>query len=136
MISNVEANSRPQKICLPTLLTRYRTATRITHDDIAELEGLMLGRDIHLKHREGRKDTGTHGKQGLHKLAHNATEDEAYEDREHHWTMAPKPYPSVFPLENPDRHESNGRDIKNTSSLFDIENKVEDPGGNSQAEEV
>ena len=72
--------------------------TRITHDYIAELEGLILGRGIHLRYREGRKNTETYRKQGLYKLAQNTAEDEAYEDREHHWTMTPEPYPSVFPL--------------------------------------
>jgi hypothetical protein len=47
-----------------------------------------------------RSDAGTYGKQGLYNFAHNATEDEAYEDREEHWTMAPEPYPPVFPSEN------------------------------------
>ena len=42
----------------------------------------------------------TYGKQGLYKLAHNAAEDEAYEDGEQQWTMAPEPYPAVFPSEN------------------------------------
>jgi hypothetical protein len=50
-------------------------------DDVPELEGLI-------------------GKQGLHDFAHNAAEDKAYEDREEHWTMAPEPYPPVFPSEN------------------------------------
>jgi len=66
-------------------------------DDVPELEGLI-------------------GKQGLYKLAHNAAEEEAYEDGEKHWTMAPEPYPPVF--------------------LLDIKDKVEDSGGDSQAEEV
>ncbi len=138
MIGNVEANSRSQKICLPIrrLLTRHSAATCITHDDVAELEDLILGREIHLRLREGRTDTGTYGKQGLYKLAHDAAEDEAYEDGEHHGTMAPEPYPSVFPLENPGRHESNGRDIRNASSLLNIKDKVENPGGNPHAEEM
>ena len=122
MIGDVEANSRPQKICLPyrRLSTRYSTATHITHDHIAELEGLMLGRGIHLRHREGRKDTGTYGEQGLYKLAHDSTEDEAYEDREHYWTMAPEPYPSVFPLEKVTNRMAGTLEIPTHSSTSKI----------------
>ena len=50
--------------------------------------------------KEGRRDAGTYGKQGLYKLAHNAAEDEAYEDGEQQWTMTPEPYPPAFPSEN------------------------------------
>ena len=75
----------------------------MTYNDIPELEGLILGREIHLRRREGRKKKGygeTYGKQGLYKLAHNAAQDQTYEDGEQQWTMAPEPYPAVFPSEN------------------------------------
>jgi hypothetical protein len=141
MIGNVEANSGPQKIGLPiwTLLTRYSIWLGvITHDDVPELEGLILGGEHtpQTSRKEERRDTGTHGKQGLYKFAHDAAEDEAYEDSEQHWTMAPEPYPSVFPLENPDVTDRMAGELKIPNSLLDIKDKVEDPGGDSQAEEV
>lgn len=75
-----------------------------------------------------------YGKQGLYKLAHNAAEDEAYEDGEQQWTMAPKPYPPVFPSENVTVRTAGTS--RYTNSLLDIKDKVEDSGSDSQIEEV
>ena len=105
----------------------------MTHDDVPELESLVLKYTSDVG-KEERRDTGTYGKQRLYKFAHNAAKDEAHEDSEQHWTMTPEPYPSVFPSDNvTDRMAG---DIRDTDSLFDIKDKVEDSGGDSQAEEV
>jgi hypothetical protein len=38
----------------------------------------------------------TYGEQGLHKLAHDSTKEEAHKYSEEQWAIAPEPYSSVF----------------------------------------
>jgi hypothetical protein len=84
--------------------------------------------------RVERRYAGTHGKQGLYNFTHDAAEDEAYEDGEQHRTVAPEPYPPVFPSEDVTVRVAG--ESRNTDSLLDIKDKVKDSGGDSQAEEV
>jgi hypothetical protein len=80
----------------------------------------------------------TYGKQRLHKLAHDATEEEAHKESEHEWTMTPEPYSSVFPMGRT-RPSLRTRQVEVCTSgnlLFYVNYKVKDSCRNPQAEKV
>jgi hypothetical protein len=54
-----------------------------THDDVTELEGLVLGRETCVRIKDQEEGERTHGEQGLHKFAHNSAKEQANEDGEH-----------------------------------------------------